>query len=143
MATQAALWVSIAAGALLAAVGFALHSAATLRARRIELAQLRAVGLTRRGLVALIGAESLLLCVLGIVFGVSIGLLLASLVGPLVAVSPDGSEPVPAIVIDVPVASIGLLAVGMAAVLAIVVLVVAQVQKSTKPADLLRGGVQP
>jgi len=142
VATQAALWVSIAAGALLAAIGFAMHSAATLRARRVELAQLRAIGLTRRGLVALVGAESLLLCVLGIVFGVSIGLVLASLVAPLVAVSPDGSPPIPAILLEVPVGSIAVLAAGMVAVLALVVLVVAVAQRRTRPADLLRGGVE-
>jgi hypothetical protein len=142
VATQAALWVSIAAGALLAAVGFAMHTAATLRARRIELAQLQAVGLTRRALVSLIAVESLLLCVLGVVFGVSLGIALTSLVGPLVAVSPDGSPPVPSIVIDIPVASIGLLVLGMAAVLALVVLVVAVAQRRTRPADLLRGGVE-
>ena len=45
--------------------------------------------------------------------------------------------------VEIPVASIGLLALGMMAVLALVVFVVAQVQRSTKPADLLRGGVQP
>jgi hypothetical protein len=143
VATQAALWVSIAAGGLLAAVGFAMHSAAALRARRIELAQLRAIGLTRRGLVALVAVESLLLCVLGIVFGVSIGILLASLVGPLVAVSPDGSAPVPSIVIEIPVASIALLALGMVAVVGLVVLGVARAQRATRPADLLRGGVEP
>jgi ABC-type lipoprotein release transport system permease subunit len=143
VATQAALWVSIAAGAVLAAVGFAMHSAATLRARRIELAQLRAIGLTRRGLVTLVAAESLLLCVLGIVFGVSIGLLLATLVGPLVAVSPDGTPPIPSISTEVPVASIALLALAMVAVLAAVVLTVATAQRRTRPADLLRGGGEP
>lgn len=143
VATQAALWVSIAAGALLAAVGFALHSAAALRARRIELAQLRAIGLTRRGLIALVGVESLLLCVLGIVFGVSTGLLLATLIGPLVAVSPDGSEPVPSVLIEIPALSIGVLALVMVAALALVVLLVARAQRHTQPADLLRGGAQP
>ena len=140
VATQAALWVSIVAGALLAAVGFAMHSAASLRARRIELAQLRAIGLTRRGLLALVGAESLLLCVLGVVFGVSIGVLLAFLVGPLVAVSPNGTPPVPSVIIDIPATSIALLSLEMVAVLALVVLVVARVQRYTQPADLLRGG---
>jgi hypothetical protein len=143
VATQAALWVSIVAGALLAAVGFALHSAATLRARRIELAQLRAIGLSRRALVGMIGADSLLLCVLGIVFGVAIGALLTSLVGPLVAVSPDGTPTVPSIVIELPVVGVALLALGVVAVLTLVVMVVALTQRRTQPADLLRGGAQP
>jgi ABC-type antimicrobial peptide transport system permease subunit len=143
VATQAALWVSIVAGALLAAVGFALHSAAMLRMRRIEFAQLRAIGLSRRALVGLVSVDSLLLCVLGIVFGVSIGILLTSLVGPLVAVSPDGSPPVPSVAIELPVASIGLLALSVVAVLTLVVVVVALTQRRVQPADLLRGGAQP
>ena len=143
VATQAALWVSIVAGALLAAVGFAMHSAATLRARRVELAQLRAIGLTRRGLLALVGAESLLLCALGVLFGVSIGILLAFLVGPLVAVSPNGTPPVPSVIVELPFASIALLALEMVVVLGLVVLVVARAQRYTQPADLLRGGVEP
>ena len=141
VATQAALWVSIAAGALLAALGFAMHSAATLRARRIELAQLRAIGLSRPGLIALVGAESLLLCVLGVVFGVAIGILLAFLVGPLVAVSPNGTPPVPSVVVVIPAQGIALLTLLMVAVLGLVVVAVARAQKYTRPADLLRGGV--
>ena len=143
VATQAALWVSIVAGALLAAVGFAMHSAATLRARRVELAQLRAIGLTRRGLLALVGAESVLLCALGVVFGVAIGILLAFLVAPLVAVSPNGTPPVPSVIVEIPVASIALLALEMVTVIGLVVLIVARAQRYTQPADLLRGGVEP
>jgi ABC-type antimicrobial peptide transport system permease subunit len=138
--TQAALWVSIVAGALLAAIGFAMHVAATLRSRRIELAQLRAVGLTRRGVLGLVAFESMLLCALGIVFGVAIGILLAYLVGPLVTVSRSGVAPVPSVIVHVPVMSIALLAVEMVSVLCLIVLIVARSQRFTQPSDLLRGG---
>jgi ABC-type antimicrobial peptide transport system permease subunit len=93
--------------------------------------------------VGMIGADSLLLCVLGIVFGVAIGALLTSLVGPLVAVSPDGTPTVPSIVIELPVVGVALLALGVVAVLTLVVMVVALTQRRTQPADLLRGGAQP
>ena len=143
VATQAALWVAIAASTLLAAVGFGVHSAASLRSRRLELAQLRAIGYSRRRLVGLVGTESLLMCVLGSVFGVAIGVLLAFLVGPLVAVSPTGAPTVPSVVVEVPVLGIVLLLVWIVAVLAAVVLLVARIQRFTEPAHLLREGAQP
>jgi hypothetical protein len=143
VATQAALWVAIAASTLLAAIGFGVHSAAGLRSRRLELAQLRAIGYSRRRLVGLVGIESLLLCVLGALFGITIGLMLAWLVGPLVAVSPTGVPTVPSVVVEVPLPAIALLLVGLVAVLAVVVLMVARLQRFTEPAHLLREGAQP
>lgn len=140
IATQVSLWLAILAGALLAAIGFGVHTASTQRARRIELAQLRAIGLQRSGVLGLVAAESLMLSVLGAVFGIAIGLLLAALVGPLVAVSPNGTPPVPSVRLVVPWPDIGLLALEVVAVLAVIVLVVARVQRVTQPADLLREG---
>ena len=140
VATQAALWLAIIAAALLAAVGFATHSSATLRNRRLELAQLRAIGFSRRRLIGLIGGESLVMAGMGTLFGVSIGLLLAWLVGPLVAVSPDGGAPLPSVVLVVPWLGVLLLVAEIVAVLAVVVLVVARVQRFAEPAELLREG---
>ena len=139
VATQAALWLAILAAALLAAVGFAVHTAATLRSRRLEFAELRAIGLSRGKLVGLVAVESLLLAVLGIVFGIVVGALLSWLVAPLVAVSPDGTPAVPSVLVVVPVADIGLLVLALVAVCAAVVLIVARVQRSIHPADILRG----
>ncbi|HEY2643296.1 MAG TPA: ABC transporter permease, partial [Galbitalea sp.] len=139
VATQAALWLSIVAAALLAAIGFAVHTAASMRARRLEFAQLRAIGLSRRSLAGVVGAESLLLCAIGTVFGVAIGVLLSWLVGPLVAVSPDGSPAVPTVAIVLPMGSVALLILEVVAVLALVVLAVAVAQRSISPAQILRG----
>jgi hypothetical protein len=139
VATQAALWLSIVAAALLVAMGFALHTAASTHARRLEFAQLRAIGLSRRSLVGVIGAESLILCSIGTVFGIAIGLLLSWLVGPLVAVSPDGLPAVPAVAVVVPIGAVALLILEVLAVLACVVLAVAATQRSTSPAQILRG----
>src|SRR5665647_3088132 len=98
VATQAGLWLVALAAALLAAVGFGVHATVTLRARAVEFAQLRAIGLSRRSLTAVVGAESLLLCLLGGTFGIGIGALLGWLVGPLVAGSADGTPPIPSVV---------------------------------------------
>ena len=139
VATQAALWLSIVAAALLVAMGFALHTAASMGARRLEFAQLRAIGLSRRSLTGVVGAESLILSTIGTVFGIAIGLLLSWLVGPLVAVSPDGSPAVPAVAVIVPAGAIALLAVEIVAVVSCVVLAVAAAQRSISPAQILRG----
>ena len=140
VATQAALWLTIVAGGLLAAVGFIVHTSATLRARRLELAQLRAIGLSRAALVRLIAGESLLMSALGTIFGIGIGLLLVVLVGPLIVVSPYGEPPVPDVVVQVPWTAIAGLVALVVAVLAIIVVAVARVQKFVDPAQLLREG---
>jgi hypothetical protein len=138
--TQAALWLAIVAAAVLAAVGFAVHTAATLRLRNTELAQLRAIGFTRRSLVGLIGVESGFLATLGAVFGITLGVLLGYLVGPLIAVSPTGVPTVPSVIVDIPWASLVLLVAELAAVLALVVVVVARTQRGSDPANILRVG---
>ncbi|WP_024287575.1 ABC transporter permease [Cellulomonas sp. KRMCY2] len=140
VATQGALWLVTLAAAILAAVGFAVHATATLRAREVEFAQLRAIGLSRRRLIAVVGVESLLLCVLGTAFGIGLGALLGWLVGPLVAVSADGLPPVPAVEVVLPWADIALLALEVVGVLALVVLVVGRMQRTADPASVLRLG---
>jgi hypothetical protein len=140
VATQGSLWLVILGAAALAAVGFAVHSTGSLRSRAIEFAQLRAVGLSRRRLVAVIGIESLLISVLGTVFGIGLGVLLAYLVGPLVGVTGDGTPAVPAVQVIVPSADIALLAAELAIVLAAIVLIAARVQRVAEPASALRRG---
>ena len=140
VAIQGALWLVILGAAALAAVGFAVHSTGSLRSRAIEFAQLRAVGLSRRRLVAVIGIESLLISVLGTAFGIGLGVMLAYLVGPLVGVSGTGSSPVPSVQVIIPAADIALLAVELAIVLAAVVLIAARVQRVAEPASALRRG---
>jgi len=138
--TQAALWLAIIAAAVLAAVGFAVHTAATLRLRNTELAQLRAIGFTRRSLVSLIGVESAFLATLGTLFGITLGVLLGHLVGPLIAVSPTGRPTVPSVLVQIPWGSLALLVLELVAVLSLVVIVVARAQKGSDPANILRVG---
>ena len=138
--TQAALWLAILAAAVLAAVGFAVHTASTLRLRNTELAQLRAIGFARRSLVALIGLESAFLAALGTVFGITIGVLLGHLVGPLIAVSPTGRPTVPSVIVEIPWVSLVLLVVELVALLGLLVIVVSRSQKGSDPANILRVG---
>jgi ABC-type antimicrobial peptide transport system permease subunit len=138
VATQAALWLAIGAAALLAAIGFAVHSASTMAARRVEFAQLRAIGLSRRRLVGLVGVESALLGVLGVVFGLGVGVLLGLMSGPLIALSPNGTPAVPPVQVTVPWLDIGALVLVVVVVLGAVVLTVARSQRFANPANILR-----
>lgn len=138
VATQAALWLAIGAAALLAAIGFAVHSASTMTARRVEFAQLRAIGLSRRRLVGLVAIESLLLGILGTAFGLGVGILLGVMSGPLIALSPNGTPAVPPVTVVVPWLEIAALVLVVAVVLVAVVIVVARAQRFANPASILR-----
>jgi hypothetical protein len=138
VAIPTALWLAIIAAVLLAAVGFAVHSTSSIRSRRLEFAELRAVGLSRRSLIGVIAVESLLLCALGAVLGIAVGLAVSWLVGPIVAVSPDGSPPVPAVQLTIPWPGIALLALEAIALLAAVVAIAARIQRGTEPSAVLR-----
>lgn len=138
VATPMALWLVTAGAGLVAAVGFAVHAAVTLRSRELELAQLRAVGLQRRRVVAVIAIESLLMSGLGALFGVGVGAALGYLVGPLVAVSADGTPPLPDVLVVVPWPQVLAVVGGLVALVAVVVGVVARAQRVADPADVLR-----
>jgi putative ABC transport system permease protein len=79
------------AGALLAAGATALAVAVTGRRRAFELAALRAVGLSRRGLLRGCVGEQLILLGTGFVLGLPAGLIAARLVLPAIPESSDAS----------------------------------------------------
>jgi predicted lysophospholipase L1 biosynthesis ABC-type transport system permease subunit len=137
---QAALWLAVAAAGSLAAVGFATHTTVAIRVRRTEFSQLRAIGLTRRRLTSVVATENVLLCAIGAVCGVGIGVLLGLLVGPLVAMAADGGAPVPAVAVAIPWLRVGLLATELVALLAIVLLIVTRANRSQALGAVLRVG---
>lgn len=135
---QAALWLVTAAAIILAALGFAVHTVVTVRSRALEFAQLRAVGLPRSALIRLISTESLLLAILGTLFGLVLGVALGYLVAPLIAVGPDGRPPIPGVIVHIPWHTIGLLAAEIAVVLLIIVFLASMLVHRINPAALLR-----
>jgi hypothetical protein len=140
IAIQAALWLVTVAAAVLAALGFGVHAVVTVRAREIEFAQLRAVGIQRGALLRIVSSESALLSVLGMVFGVGLGVALAYLVAPLVSVGPDGRAPIPPVDVVVPWATVGLLALEVVVVLVVTIAIVAVLLRRINPAQMLRLG---
>jgi predicted lysophospholipase L1 biosynthesis ABC-type transport system permease subunit len=137
---QPALLLAVLAGAVLVAVGFAAQAAATLRARRSELAQLVAIGLPRARVVGVVALESMLVCLVGAVIGVAAGLVVALVAGPALAVGAGGAAPFPAVRVVLPWPSIAALVAEVVAVLAVVVAVTAGVQRRSAPAELIRAG---
>lgn len=134
----AALWLATAGAALVAALGFAVHTVVTVRSREVEVAQLRAIGLDRRGVGAVVAVEALLLSAVGVLLGTGTGLALVRLVGPVVATSADGRPPVPAVELVVPWGTLALACTGVVALVLLVVLGVVRVLRTAEPGFVLR-----
>lgn len=135
VAVELALRLVAVGAAVLAAIGFAIHGVGALRARRLEFARLRALGLDRRALVGIVGVETLLAVVLGAAFGLGIGILLAYLLGPLIG---TGVDPVPPVLVVIPPLELALTVAVVAVVYAIVVIALALAQRRAHPAAILR-----
>ncbi len=137
---KVALALSLVAAAVRAAVGFATHAAVSVRERRSELGQLRALGAGRRSLLAVVFAEHALLTVLGVAAGIGVGLLLARLVAPLVSLTATGGTPVPAVLVQIPWDHVALLAAEGLAVLLVVAVVVVLALRGTTLTGQADGG---
>ena len=140
IAIPASVWIVVAAAALLAALGFAVHIVVSTRSRALEIAQLRAVGLSNAAVVRMVGIETLLLAVLGTVCGLGIGLWLVTLAAPLVSFGPDGLPPVPGVITQIPWPIIGALALEAVVVVVLALAIAATLVRRIRPADLLRQG---
>ncbi|MFJ5707914.1 FtsX-like permease family protein [Streptomyces sp. NPDC093105] len=110
-----ALMAVAAAAAALAAVGFAVGSAGSVRERSAEFAILRALGAPRRRLARLLAAEQGVLIGVGLLVGVALGTLLARVVVPLVVLTGRATRPVPPVLVELPLGEVALLLAGVAA----------------------------
>ncbi|MFD0070616.1 FtsX-like permease family protein, partial [Streptomyces sp. NPDC127574] len=100
--------------AALAAVGFAVSTAGSLRERRDEFAVLRALGAPRRQLARLIAAEQGVLVGLALVVGVVLGTVLTRAVVPLIVLTSEATRPVPAVLVRLPLPHVAVLLAGVA-----------------------------
>ncbi|MFF0432083.1 FtsX-like permease family protein [Streptomyces sp. NPDC004327] len=133
---NSALMAVAAAAAALAAVGFAVGSAGSLRERAQEFGVLRALGAPRRQLARLIAAEQGLLVGIGLLVGVALGTVLTRAVVPLVVLTGQAERPVPQVLVELPVGHVALLLAGVAALPLAVVAAIAL--RRTDPATTLR-----
>ncbi|MFF0717244.1 FtsX-like permease family protein [Micromonospora sp. NPDC003816] len=122
----------VAASALLLLAGVVLHVTCDLQARAVEVARLRGLGMTRRGIRAvLLGQHTVILLPL-LAAGAAVGALATGLVAPLLVRSDTGAAPIPAVQPHWPwPAEAALLAVLLAAcLLAVAAVVTVQVRRA-------------
>lgn len=135
-----ALLMSFAAAAAFAAIGFAVNAVVSARERVAEFAVLRALGVSPRQLVGLIGVEQAYLVVLGLLVGLVLGAAVATLVVPLVLLTAEAARVVPPVLVSVPWATVLALVAALVAVLAAIVLLLARYLRGTALAGTLRAG---
>lgn len=138
-ANQVVLGLLALGGALIATVGFAVHTAVSVRGRGLELAQLRAVGLTRGRLTTVLGLEVAALAVLGVLLGLGAGTVVVGQVTSLLVSGADGAAPIPAVVLE-PARGLGWVAAAVLVVVAVLATGIAAAQRAANPAALLREG---
>lgn len=102
--------------AALAAVGFAVSAAGSLRERGTEFSVLRALGASRRRLARAVAAEQAVLTGLALLTGAALGAVLTRAVIPLTVLTPQATRPVPDVHVALPVDRTALLLAGMAVV---------------------------
>jgi hypothetical protein len=126
--------------AVFAAVGYAAGAASSTRSRMLEFAVLRTLGLRTSQLSGWIGLESALVVVLSLLAGTALGLVVAWLVLPYVALGAAGEAPVPSVQLTVPWVTV--LGLDLAVLGALVAIAAAQVTyvRRLRPAPVLRGG---
>src|SRR5215207_3699932 len=134
-----ALALGFVVAAAFAAVGFAASAAAAARARMLEFAVLRSLGLRTSQLSGWISIESGLVVALSLLGGTVLGLLVSWLVLPYVALG-TGAEPVPPVLVTVPWKTVLLLESALlAALVAVSAFQVVRI-RALRPAPMLRSG---
>ncbi|MET4927236.1 ABC transporter permease [Streptomyces sp. PSRA5] len=113
---QSALLAAAIAAAALAAVGFAVSAVGSLRERAAEFALLRALGTSRRQLARLIATEQGLLLTVALLVGLALGAVLTRAVVPLVVLTGQATQPVPAVLVELPAGQVVALLAGVSAV---------------------------
>ncbi|MEG3632689.1 FtsX-like permease family protein [Micromonospora palythoicola] len=128
----AALRLVVPAAALLLLTGVVLHVTCDLQARAVEVARLRGLGMSRRGIRAVLIGQHVGVLLPLLAAGTAVGALATRVVAPLLVRSDSGAAPVPAAQPHWPwPAEAALLAVLLAgSLLAVAVVVVVQVRRA-------------
>ncbi|MGV8966292.1 MAG: FtsX-like permease family protein [Cellulomonas sp.] len=92
---RAAIWLLVASAVVLALAGTAVHTAASLEARSVDVARLQGLGVPRRAVVTSFLLQHGAVSLLAVAAGAGVGALVAAVAGPLLIVSPTGLAPIP------------------------------------------------
>ncbi|MGW7366914.1 FtsX-like permease family protein [Streptomyces sp. NPDC054841] len=137
---QSALLAVAVVAAALAAVGFAVSTVGALRERSAEFAVLRALGAPQRQQARLLAVEQSLLIGLALVIGVALGTVLTRAVVPLIVLTGQATQPVPGVLVELPVVRVALLVAGVAAAPVLVVAALAVRRGGTATSLRVQGG---
>jgi FtsX-like permease family len=140
LAVIGALALGFVVAAFFAAVGFAASAAAAARARMLEFAVLRSLGLRTRQLTGWLSIENGLVVGLSLLGGTVLGLVVAWLVLPYVALGTSGEPPVPPVVVSVPWGLVLLLELTLLGALVLVAAFQVVRIRALRPAPVLRSG---
>lgn len=135
-----ALTLGFVIAAAFAVVGFAASAAASVRARMLEFAVLRSLGLRTSQLSGWIGLESALVVALSLLAGTALGLLVAWLVLPYTALGASSEAPAPPVRVAVPWSTVLWLELAMLGALVAIAGVQVAFVRRLRPAPVLRSG---
>ncbi|MGP4088369.1 ABC transporter permease, partial [Streptomyces sp. KR55] len=133
---EAAFAAAAGVAAALAAVGFAVSAAGSLRERDAEFAVLRALGTPRRRLARMVAVEQGVLVGLALLVGAALGTVLTRAVIPLIVLTAQATRPVPEVLVELPVPRVAALLTAVALVPLLVTAALAL--RRTDPARALR-----
>lgn len=137
---RSALLAATVASAALAAVGFAVSAVGAVRERSREFAVLRALGAPRRQLARLLALEQSVLIGLALLIGVALGTVLTRAVVPLIVLTGQAAQPIPPVLVELPIGRVALLLAGVAAAPVALVLALALRRGDSATALRAQGG---
>jgi hypothetical protein len=135
-----ALVLGALAAVAFATIGFFVSAVVSTRERLGEFALLQAIGLSHRQLSAWLAIENAFLLVIGLVAGTGLGLVLAWVVLPFVALTQEAAIAVPPVQVVIPWPIYGLLYLVALAALAVTVLVIGGLLGRVRVSGVLRSG---
>jgi hypothetical protein len=134
-----ALLLGSLAAVALTVIGFLVTVAFMARERSGELALLRALGQSTRGVVTMLSVEETALLAYGLVAGIGLGLLIGWLAIPFASLTSSGAAPVPAPTLVVPWPTIAAVSLPVVVALALGAVVLIRVAAARPVAEALRG----
>lgn len=137
---EAAFTAASGVAAALAAVGFAVSAAGSLRERGGEFAVLRALGAPRRRVARAVALEQSVLVALALLVGALLGTVLTRAVVPLIVLTDEATRPVPTVLVQLPLTRVAALLAAVA--LAPLLVTAALALRRADPARALREGVE-